>query len=87
MNLSEFIEICQSNEKRHINIIGEYADEIKPKFSTADQWREFIKSNSEFSKRLSPFDDDQLSNAMKQVKSAGYLEKYTLETLHKFLVK
>ncbi len=82
-----FIKLLLKDKRRHINLIAEYADEQKVYFKTKGQWHEFITRNLRYATKLAPFDDNQISNAMKQVKAAGYLEKYTLETLHKFLVK
>ena len=87
MTVDQFIEFGLKDKRRHINIIAEYADEQKMDFKTKGQWHEFITRNVRYATRLAVFDDGQLSTAMKQVKSAGYIEKYTLETLHKFLVK
>ena len=87
MTANEFIEFLRNGKRRHINLIAEYADEQKMDFRTKGQWHEFITRNVRYATRLAVFDDTQLSHAMKQVKSAGYIEKYTLETLHKFLVK
>jgi len=82
-----FIKLLRKDKRRHINIIAEYADEQKVYFKTKGQWHEFITRNLRYATKLAPFDDDQLTHAMQKVKAATYLEKYTLETLHKFLVK
>jgi len=87
MDSEIFIALLRRDKKRYINLIAEYADEQKMDFQTKGQWHEFITRNVRYATKLSVFDDTQLSDAMKQVKSASYLEKYTLETLHKFLVK
>jgi len=87
MTSDNFIELLRKDKRRHINLIAEYADEQKVYFETKGQWYEFITRNLRYATKLAPFDDNQISNAMKQIKSANYLEKYTLETLHKFLVK
>ena len=87
MTSEKFIELLRKDKRRHINLIAEYADEQKVCFETKGQWYEFIARNLRYATKLAPFDDNQISDAMKQIKSANYLEKYTLETLHKFLVK
>ena len=87
MKADEFIEFPRKDKRRHMNLIAEYADEQKMNFKTKGQWHEFITRNVRYATKLAVFDDTQLSRGMKQVKSAGYIEKYTLETLHKFLVK
>jgi len=87
MTSDKFIELLRKDKRRYINLIAEYADEQKIDFKTKGQWHEFITRNLRYATKLAPFDDSQISDAMKQIKSASYLEKYTLETLHKFLVK
>ena len=83
----DFIEKLRGDKRRHINIIAEYADQQKIDFKTKGQWYEFIKRNVRCATKLAVFSDDQLSVAMKDINQAEYLKKYTLETLHKFLVK
>jgi len=90
MSLREFIEWCRKSSQRHINIIGEYADQKQlSDYNTKGQWTSFIKRNLRASRQLSPYTDDQLSKAMKRLNRAkneqGYIKKWTLETLAKFL--
>jgi len=56
------------------------------------QWNTFLKRNVTPARDLANFDDEQISDAMKKVndalrKNGGYMDKFTLETVHKFLVK
>lgn len=88
MILQEFIDWCHKSPQRHIYLIGEYADTIKPNFKNRGQWESFIKRNLRPAKDLSPYDDDQIEKAMVEIQKAqgdGWLKKYTLETLTKFL--
>jgi hypothetical protein len=88
MNLQEFINWCKKSPQRHIVLIGEYADTIRPDFTTKLQWQGFMKRNLRAAKELTPHTDDQIAKAMQNIQKAqgeGWLKKYTLETLVKFL--
>jgi len=94
MTSDQFIEGCWSNKQRHIRIIGHYADELKlnGEYKTRGQWNEFMKRNVRPATDLAKFDDGQISEAMTKVNVAlrsngGYMDKFTLETVYKFLVK
>jgi len=89
MSLREFVEWCGKSKHRHIQIIGNWADTIEPDFQTKDQWEAFIKRNVRIAKNLEPFEDDRLKQGYKKLQEAvraGWLKKYTLETLFKFIV-
>ena len=89
MNTEEFIAGCRKSGQRHVNIVGEWADELKlnGEYKTRGQWHEFLKRNLRIAKRLSVFTDEQISGAMVEVDKAEYIDKVTLETVYKFLVK
>lgn len=89
MTLAQFIEGCRASPQKHINIIGEYADEKKPDFHTRGQWNAFLKRNFRAASDLSPYTKQQIAKAMRKLKDAskegGYLSRWTLETLIKYL--
>lgn len=94
MTEKQFKEGCWTNKQRHIQIIGHYADELKlnGEYTNRKQWKRFLDRNLKPARMLSDFDDKQISDAMKNVKCAlrtngGYMDKFTLETVFKFLVK
>ena len=94
MTEKQFKEGCWANKQRHIQIIGHYADELKlnGEYKTRKQWKRFMDRNLKPARCLSDFDDKQISDAMKNVnnalrKNGGYMDKFTLETVFKFLVK
>ena len=94
MSSGQFIEGCWSNKQRHIQIIGHYADELKlnGEYTTRKQWKRFMDRNLKTARCLSDFDDKQIGNAMTKVNVAlrsngGYMDKFTLEPVYKFLVK
>ena len=94
MTEKQFKEGCWANKQRHIQIIGHYADELKlnGEYKTRRQWKLFIDRNLKSARLLSDFDYKQISDAMKNVNGAlringGYIDKFTLETVFKFLVK
>lgn len=92
-SLSNFLIITRSSSKRYIKIIGEYADEIKPTYTTKDQWDRFLEKNITDAKNLSKYTDEQITNAFVDIQSAlksdanpnGYLTRWTLKTLEKYI--
>ncbi len=89
MSLKEFIEWCSKSSQKHIRIIGNWADTIEPDFQTKKQWESFIKRNLRPAKNLEPFEDKRLIEGFRKIQEAakeGWLKKYTLETLFKFIV-
>ena len=87
MTLEEFCSKCEESKMRHINIIGMYAAQKEVLYQTRGQWTSFIKRNLRVARRLSPFTDDQLGEAMAKLKKAEqeYLKRWTLETLERYL--
>ena len=83
----QFVAWCRKSDQRHIRLIGEYADERKFQYTTKGQWASFIRRNLRAARILSPYTDDQLSEAMGKIDGAkkDYLKKWTLETLAKYL--
>ena len=89
MSLKEFVDWCGKSNHRHIQIIGNWADTIEPDFQTKAQWEAFIKRNVRTAKNLEPFGDEKIIQGFKKIQEAvkeGWLKKYTLETLFKFIV-
>ena len=89
MSLKEFVDWCGNSKHRHIQIIGNWADTIEPDFQTKAQWEAFIKRNVRTAKNLEPFGDEKIIQGFKKIQEAvkeGWLKKYTLETLFKFIV-
>lgn len=89
MTLKEFVDWCGRSNHRHIQIIGNWADTIEPDFQTKAQWEAFIKRNVRTAKNLEPFGDEKIVQGFKKIQEAvkqGWLKRYTLETLFKFIV-
>ncbi|MCX6715633.1 MAG: helix-turn-helix domain-containing protein [Candidatus Taylorbacteria bacterium] len=89
MTLKEFVKWCEASSQKHIRIIGNWADTIEPDFQTKSQWEAFIRRNVRPAKNLEPFEDKRLIEGFKKIQEAvkaGWLKKYTLETLFKFIV-
>jgi hypothetical protein len=89
MTLKEFVDWCSKSNQKHVRIIGNWADTIEPDFQTKQQWEVFIKRNLRPAKNLEPFEDKRLIEGFKKIQEAakqGWLKKYTLETLFKFIV-
>lgn len=89
MSLKEFVDWCGKSTHRHIQIIGNWADTIEPDFHTKAQWEAFIRRNVRTAKNLEPFSDEKIVEGFKKIQEAtkqGWLKRYTLETLFKFIV-
>lgn len=92
-SLNEFVEIMEKSPQRHIKIIGMFADTKKPDFTTKGQWRSFRDRNLRIARTLSPYTDNQISKAFSHIEEnlrsnknpKGYITKWTLETLSKYL--
>lgn len=90
MSTPEFVLMCRASKWSHIRLIGEYADERKPEFSTRGQWKEFGKRNMRPARRLSPYTEKQLDTAISRMNkdlkaNGGFISKWSLETLEKYL--
>ncbi len=89
MTVSEFVAYCDASPQRHVRIIGNWADTIEPPLATKGQWKTFMTRNFRAARQLAPFSDDQLKVAFQKIREAqseGWLKKFTLETLIKFIV-
>jgi len=86
MDLKEFVEWTKKSKQRHIQLIGSWAETIQVKFKTKSQWDVFIKRNLRAARLLEPFSDQQIIDAFADIeKSSTWLQKFTLETILKFL--
>lgn len=90
MSLADFVLLCRGSDQRHIRIIAEYADDREPDFNTRGQWREFGLRNMRVARRLVPYNDRQLQEAMGKLtqnlkENGGFITKWSLETLEKHL--
>lgn len=91
--LSEYIKLMKESPMRHIQIIGDYADQVKPDFSTVGEWRVFTTRNLRAANDLAAFSEEKISQAFERLEKNlvsdknrnGYLTKWTLETLLKYL--
>ena len=89
MDWNQFYAWCLKSSQKHIKIIGEWADTTRPDLKTRGQWDTFIKRHLRAARDLEPFTEKQLSDAFDKIEDAhrqGWLKKYTLDTLIKFIV-
>lgn len=86
--LDDFIASTKANPDRAINLIGEWADTVKPELHTRAQWQVFLRRHLRAARELSCFTDHQISVAFgKMVKLQSKTDfQPTLETLKKFIV-
>lgn len=95
MNLEEYVTWMKSSDQRHIQIIGEWAEAEGPAFETKGQWESFTARNLRIAKTLVPYSTKQIEKAyhlmLKDLqreengKKVGFITKYTLETLTKYI--
>lgn len=88
-DLAQFVERCRRSPQRHVNLIGEWADEVKPSLKTKAQWNAYLKRNLRAATALKVFSDHQMSVAMQmiyEIKNKSSFEP-TMETLLKQLTK
>lgn len=89
MNCDEYVEWMKKSPNRHMRILADYADQIKPDFTTKGQWHVFTTRFTRAARDLSPFTDDQIERAFERIERnmknernpKGYITKWTLETL------
>lgn len=86
MTLQEFVASCEKSPQRHVQIIGNWADTVGTDLRNKGQWRQFIRRHLRAARALTPFSDSQIGEAFVKVKKSEWLDKFTLETLLKFLV-
>lgn len=92
-SLGEFVELNRKSPQRHTQILAEYADQIKPKFTTVGQWESFRQRHVRDASKLVPYDDDQITEAFERLEKSmkteknpkGYITKWTLNTVLKFI--
>lgn len=82
---------------RHVEVIAEWAEAEKPNYTTKGQWTGFIRRNGRAASELVGYTNDQLQEAYDKLqgdikrtdektgKTIGFITKYTLETLGKYL--
>lgn len=95
LSLEAFVDSMRKSPHRHVRIIGEYADEIKPDMKTRGQWTVFIGRNVRAAKKLEVFSDEQIASAMSRIQKdtrtannpKGFITDWTLETLLKYITK
>jgi len=98
MDIDKFIEGCKASSRRDLQIVGDYAETLRDmklmngEFTVRGQWDQFVKRNIRVAGELSCHPEESISKAMTEVegslrKNGGYLDKFSLETVHKFVVK
>lgn len=97
VTVEQFIERNRRSKQRHVNIIAEWADELKQadimngQYKTRAQWDSgFFKPNLKAAIEISNFDDDQINiatgAAMKDLRrNGGFMDEIKLSTVLKKL--
>lgn len=93
--LQQFVESMRASPKKSLRIIGEYADTKGFNHETKGQWNSLIDRNIKVAKRMAPFSQEQIEAAYAVLESKlkipqnpkGFIDKWTLETLEKYLEK
>lgn len=92
MNLQEFITSCENNPRRDIQLIASYAEAIGDNnLKLKSQWQGFIRQNLRAAKKLMPFSDEQILNAVNRIKELNtekptFLNRWTMETILKYII-
>jgi len=95
MVLHEYVASMRSSPQRYINLIGEFADEIKARYLTKGQWKSFTNRYVRVAKNMEPFDDDQIGEAVAKIKTnmrslknpKGFITEWDMDTIYKYLTK
>lgn len=87
MTLEEFVAYMKKSSNRAINIIGEWADTVRPDLSTWGQWEVFMRRHLRPAQDIQHFTDQQLGVAYGKICDLQKKSNFspTLETLKKFL--
>ena len=91
----EFLKSMRSSPQPHMRFLAEYADEKNLNFETKGQWRFYINRNVKPASRISKYSDNQIAKAFDDLKKdlkteknkKGFITKWTIETLEKYLDK
>ena len=86
LTCKEFIEWFRKSDRRYLNIIAEFADEVKPEFETLFQWETWANAHYRAAKLLVAFSDQQIAKGYERLKAAGYISEFNLHTVHKFII-
>lgn len=97
MSLQEYVNWMKSSPERHVQIVGEWAEAEGPNFTTKGQWESFTSRNVRVAQTLMPYSTSQIEKAYHAMledvehtdkrtgKKVGFIKKYTLETLTKYI--
>lgn len=85
VDLNHAIQKLEENPRRDLNIIALYFSERKPDIRSKEQYQVAVKRHLRAAKQLSPFSDDQILRAVREVRQK--IPGWTIETLVKTLTK
>jgi len=90
VNIQEFTDSMRKSKRGALHLIAEWAETIRPNFSTYGQWQVFMKRNLRPATELEVFTKEQIDKAYSQINEDskdGEKFKPTLETIIKYLTK
>lgn len=90
MSRQEFMEYMKQGKRKALHIIADWADTLKPEFTTWGQWDVFMRRNLRPAADLESFSQQQIIGAYGEImtdSNDGEKFKPTLETLIKYLTK
>ena len=90
VSLEEFCKSMRTSKRKALHIIAEWAETVKPEFSTYGQWQVFMKRNLRPASSLEAFSQNQMEKAYRDILSdSDNCKKFkpTLETIIKYLTK
>lgn len=98
MDLKQFVAWMHlSPQHEHLRVLAEWAEAEEPAYTTKGQWNAFMARNMRAASRLAGHDNAQLQAAYDKLrrdlkrrdtntgKWVGFITKYTLETLEKYV--
>jgi len=84
--LKEYLKQMETDNRRHINVIGHYFEEKGLKFENLGEIESAIKRHCKPAVEVSKFTDDKIVKATEQAKKE-YKELWTVETILKVLTR
>lgn len=84
-DLSEKIQTYLKDSQRHIQIIALWIQQTALKPENERQLQSIVTRNVRAAKNLSGYSDKRIINAINHIKGLDYIEKYTLETVGKYI--
>ena len=84
-NFQEELRKMANDKKRHIQIIALYWTEKNWDFKNEEQFKNNLKRELRPATKLVGYTDEEIKSTIQAIKNTDYIQKYTLETISKFI--